>query len=61
MTNRAPEFTIFYTNFWYGPEIEFETLEEALTYAKSKGFDAAIRLNGETIGSWSIIGGYRKF
>jgi hypothetical protein len=54
-------YTIFYTNFWYGPEIEFATLEEALTYAKSKGFDAAIRLNGETIGSWSIIGGYRKF
>lgn len=54
-------FSIFYVNFWYGPEQSFETVEQAIDYARSKGFDAAIRRNGEAIGYWSIIGGWRKF
>lgn len=54
-------FTIFYVNFWYGPEVSFATVEEAVAYAKTKGFEAAIRRNGDAVGYWSLIGGYRKF
>lgn len=54
-------YTIFFVNFWYGPGDEFATCDEAIAFAKTKGFDAAIRRNGEAVGYWSIIGGFRKF
>jgi hypothetical protein len=55
-------FTVFYVNFWYGPDVEFKTVEEAIEFAKSKGFETAIRRNrSDAVGYWSPIGGYRKF
>lgn len=54
-------YTIFFVNFWYSPDRNFSTLKAAIEFAKLKGFDAAIRRNGESVGYWSIIGGFRKF
>jgi hypothetical protein len=54
-------YTIFFTNFWYAHQDQFETLEAALEKAKRCGFDCTIRLNGEAIGAWSILSGWRKF
>lgn len=54
-------FTIFFTNFWYGPDKSWSTFEEALCAAKGYGFDCIIRRNGDGVGYWSIIRGYCKF
>lgn len=54
-------FTIFYVNFRYSPDDTFDSVNEAIEFAKSKGFEVAIRRNGKAIGYWSPIGGYRKF
>jgi len=55
-------YKIHFTNFGYGPDDSFATISEAVDFAKSKGFDATIykATNGEAVGAWSIIGGYRK-
>lgn len=54
-------FTIFYTNFGYGPSEIFATADLALQYGKSKGFEFGIYdQHKELVGSWSPIGGYRS-
>lgn len=58
-------FFIFYTNFGYGPDASFSTEEEAIVFARSKGFEATVRYKdavvNKPVGCWSPIGGYRSF
>jgi hypothetical protein len=52
-------FTVFYTNFGYGPEQKFQTLEAALEYGKSKCFEFQVSDGNGMVASWSPIGGTR--
>jgi len=60
-----------WTNHDYFSQDCFADLATALTYAKSKGFEATFysgpagrnpyKVAGTLIGSWSIIGGFRAY
>lgn len=52
-------FTIYYTNFGYGPGIDYTTKDEALAAVKKACFESQIYKVGELYGTWSPIGGYR--
>jgi hypothetical protein len=51
---------VFWANHGYCSSEHFEKLEEALAYAKSKCFQAGFWRNGELLGSWCPIGGFRR-
>ena len=53
-------YSIYYINFSYGPEVTFNSIDDAVAYARSACFEAAITHYGETVGVWSPINGYRK-
>lgn len=53
------DFRVYLTNFQYFIDQMCDTLEQAKALAKDKGFDATIYKNGEVVGSWSAIGGFR--
>jgi hypothetical protein len=53
-------FRVYFTNFCYFAEPAFDTLEDAIAYAKSKTFDATIYGGRHIIGAWSYFGGYRN-
>lgn len=51
-------FTVFFVNFCYAAGGQFKTLEEALTYAARRGFEASILLDGcEVVAAWHPIRG----
>jgi hypothetical protein len=50
-------YRIFYTNFGYGMPNRFATLEAAMAYGKSKGFEFAVYKNAQRAAAWSPIGG----
>lgn len=52
-------FKIYFINFGYTAEPSFAKLEDAIAYAKSKGFEAAIMQNKLIVGSWSFFSGYK--
>ncbi len=57
-------YSIWFTNFGYSPEARYASLKEAVAAAQKAGWDALI-YQGENqdtlIGTWSIIGGLRRF
>ena len=55
------EYRVFLNNFQYYLDTTCDNLTQAKEAAKKAGFDATIYQNGEAIGSWSILGGYRMF
>ena len=51
-------YSIYYTNFAYGTGPEFETVEAALAYGKSKGFEFSVHSDhGQIVASWTVFGG----
>lgn len=54
-------FSVFYINFGYSSAEEFFTVEDAITHARSKGFEAAIYNRDDIVASWSPIGGARRY
>ena len=61
---------VYYTNFGYAAEPSFDTVEDALNYAKTKGFEATIFLTGDTdsrqhscdiVASWGIFSGVKHY
>lgn len=57
------QYQVSLTNFGIYFEEKFDSFQEAVEFAKSKGFDATIHdlVNGGVAGTWSIIGGARKW
>lgn len=62
------KFYVFYTNFGYVAGESFDTMEDALNYAKSKGFDAAIlrsegypKHGADIVASWGIFSGTTRY
>jgi hypothetical protein len=63
-------FFVYFTNHGYYSDRRFETLDSALDYGKSKGFDCQIvQTSGGhpfktkdacRVASWSVIGGTRR-
>jgi len=54
-------YEVFYINFgWSSHEIP-ASLEAALQIARRSGFEAAIRKDGELIGTWSPLWGFTKW
>lgn len=51
---------IFYINFEYFSNEEFEKIEEAIIFAVSKCFEVSFYKNTYLIGTWSPIGGYKE-
>ena len=52
-------FRIFYTNFCYFASETFGTLDMAIAYGKSKGFEFNVSQNGHIVYTWSPITGGR--
>ena len=61
----AERFGVFFTNFGYGAIETFASETDAIAHGKKCGFECAIIVynrygrQGEVIGAWSPIGGYR--
>jgi hypothetical protein len=52
---------IYFPNFQYYSQNEGKDLEEAKEIARKAGFECRFETeDGEILGSWSIIGGFRK-
>jgi len=54
-------FKVWYSNFRYFSQDEFETIEDAFEHAKSTGFEATIYKNDSLVASWSPISGKRIY
>ena len=54
-------FNVFYTNFGYSAPQDFATVEDAIEYARSKGFEATIDDGNNLVASWSPIRGTRRY
>jgi hypothetical protein len=52
-------YTIHFVNFGYSYGQKFHDLEGAKDKARDCGFDCVIYLDGEIVGTWSIIGGWK--
>jgi hypothetical protein len=56
------EYTVRYINFGWCAAETFESIEAALAYAQSKGFQAAVERAGVgVVASWCPIGGRRFY
>jgi hypothetical protein len=54
-------FTIRFTNFGHSPNAwPCKELDDVIAVAKQHCFDATILKDGQTVGHWSPIGGYRR-
>lgn len=52
-------YTIYFTNHGYTAGESFDTLDEAVAYAKRCHFDAAILKDNEIVAAWGAITGFR--
>jgi hypothetical protein len=57
------KFSVSHTNFGRHFEECFATFDDAVTFAKAKGFEATIHdvINGGVAGTWSPIGGAQRW
>lgn len=54
-------FKVYLTNFGYFADGEYDMLRFAIARAKAICFECTIYKDGEVVGEWSPIGGYRPF
>lgn len=54
-------FSVYLTNFQNHLEPRFASFEEAVAFARSKGFEASILLGRVCVGAWSPICGARRW
>lgn len=50
---------VYFMNLQRYASEEFPSLEAAIEFAKSKGFDCAFHRGTTLLGAWSIIGGFK--
>jgi hypothetical protein len=53
-------YQVFYTNFGYYSSEQPVNFQDALTVARASGFEARIDRDGQPIGAWSPLYGYRS-
>lgn len=60
-----PFYRLWLTNFNYYLDAQFARQEDAVAYAKTKGFETAIHLTHgggtQVVGYWGPLGGFRPF
>ena len=56
----AKTFRCFLTNFGYYLSCDHDTLEAALAYGRSKGFQFVVHCGGHVVAAWCPIGGTRR-
>lgn len=62
ITEGKAMFGVYWTNHGYRSDEEFNTVPEALTYGKSKGFEfSVLDANGATIAYFTTFGGVHYF
>lgn len=54
------QISIFFTNFGYGPSQSFYSVQSAVEYGRSKGFEFSVWFGDDLLASWSPIGGLRQ-
>jgi len=56
-------YRIHYTNFNYFADTDFSTVEAALAYGKSRGFEFAVLASnsGVVAATWSVFGGTCRY
>jgi hypothetical protein len=54
------KYRIYFTNFGYYSQDEFDSLELAQVYARSKSFQSQIVFDGVTVMTWCPISGFRS-
>jgi hypothetical protein len=55
------KFRVFYVNLgWYALE-DFATLDEAIAYGKSKGWEFAVHHGSNVVAGWDFFGGLRRY
>lgn len=50
-------YRILWTNFGYFAQQQFDSLEDAVEYGKSKCFEFQVYYNRDLIGWWTVFGG----
>jgi hypothetical protein len=53
-------YRVYYINFSYFADGEWQTLEDAVAYVKSKCFQAAIYRGDDMVASWCPLAGLRR-
>ena len=54
-------FTVYYTNHGYSAQDTFSTVEQAVEYGKSKGFEFSVwSADKNLMASWTVFGGLRR-
>jgi hypothetical protein len=55
-------FSVYYTNHFYSAAETFATMEQAVEYGKSKGFEFSVRQQGgNVVAGWSPLYGLRRY
>jgi hypothetical protein len=55
-------FSVYYTNHFYSAAETFATVEAALEYGKSKGFEFSVRAaDGNVVAGYSPLYGLRRY
>ena len=59
--NTLTNYRVYFTNHDYYSQEEFSSLDEAIEYGKSKGFDFTVHYGSHMLAGWSYIGGLKKY
>jgi hypothetical protein len=54
-------FRIYFINFDYFAQESFSTLDEAIKYGISKGFEFSVQKDGKLLAAWSILRGITRY
>ena len=55
------KYRIYFVNFEYFSQREFDTLDEAIHFAKVSTFESTIWYNNQRVASFSMFGGVRRY
>lgn len=54
------KYQVHYTNFGYLAQDEFDTLDAAIAYGRSKGFEFQVMRGNKLLAFWTVFGGLRE-
>ena len=61
MTTTNTYFSVYYTNHFYGPGVEFPTADDAIRYGKGRGFEFTVNEVDRETGRERLVAGWSHF
>lgn len=58
---KTGRFSVRFVNHGYSADETFESVTQAIAFAKRTGFDAAIEVDGRLVAAWDVIGGTKFY